>query len=234
MPGVRRHWNGILMRCIPSPKRSEHCRLTARLVIDRGQNRSADQSRRRLGTQCERNYVISGIAPFCCPVQRANEAVKKAGAVDRLLYNAQHSEFIRRAIRDFPAAQPQRSFCGCRLAEAEPNVGDIVCWARPAGIDYDHQKGGDDQGHCGEPSLSSDRDASGARCTAGRLSRRSEVEIRDLAGLGLAVRDERGNGAQRPLRNARLAARDEDHHPPPGCDAPLLRKRRRTAVGSSG
>jgi len=69
-----------------------------------------------------------------------------------------------------------------------------------------------------------------ARCR-GRLSRRSEVEIRDLAGLGLAVRDERGNGPRRLLRNARRADRDEDHHPPPGFDDPLLRKPCRTAVG---
>jgi hypothetical protein len=96
-----------------------------KLLVDRGQNRTADRSRRRLGTQCERNYVISGIAPFCCAVQRANEAVKKAGAV---------------AIRDFLRHTPDAGYWGCRLAEARPNVGDIVGSARPAGVDYDHQK----------------------------------------------------------------------------------------------
>jgi predicted TIM-barrel fold metal-dependent hydrolase len=40
--------------------------------------------------------------------------------------------------------------------------------------------------------------------------------------LGLALRDERRDRAQRLLRHVRSAARDEDHHPPSGCDDPLL------------
>ncbi|WP_128918564.1 DUF2272 domain-containing protein [Bradyrhizobium nanningense] len=35
-----------------------------------------------------------------------------------------------------------------QLGEWKPQVGDIVCWAREAGIDYQHQNGGHYKGHC--------------------------------------------------------------------------------------
>jgi hypothetical protein len=35
-----------------------------------------------------------------------------------------------------------------RLNELKPSVGDLVCWARQSGIDYDHQNNGDYAGHC--------------------------------------------------------------------------------------
>jgi len=75
------------------------------------------------------------------------KSVKKAVAVDRLLY-MHNTRNISRAIRDLLRRKPDAGYWGCRLAEAKSNVGDIVCWAKPAGIDYDHQKGGDYQGHC--------------------------------------------------------------------------------------
>ena len=70
-----------------------------------------------------------------------------------------------------------------------------------------------------------------ARRAGGRLPRRGEVEIRDLAAPGLALRDERRNGAPRLFRDSRPAARDADHHPSSGCDDPLFRRSRRTAMG---
>jgi hypothetical protein len=33
------------------------------------------------------------------------------------------------------------------LTEGKPAVGDIVCWGRQNGIDYDHQNGGNYAGH---------------------------------------------------------------------------------------
>lgn len=47
-----------------------------------------------------------------------------------------------------------------------------------------------------------------------RLRGRSEVEIRDLAGARLAVRDERRHGAHRVFRAARAPAEDAHHHAP--------------------
>ena len=39
-------------------------------------------------------------------------------------------------------------YWGCRLNEQKPQVGDLVCWAREAGVDYDNQKFGNYAGHC--------------------------------------------------------------------------------------
>ena len=34
------------------------------------------------------------------------------------------------------------------MNELKPSIGDVICWSRQAGIDYDHQNGGDYKGHC--------------------------------------------------------------------------------------
>jgi hypothetical protein len=39
-------------------------------------------------------------------------------------------------------------FWGWRLNEHKPAVGDLVCWAREAGVDFDNQKSGNYAGHC--------------------------------------------------------------------------------------
>jgi GH25 family lysozyme M1 (1,4-beta-N-acetylmuramidase) len=74
--------------------------------------------------------------------------MKKAGAGARFRYNAQHSQYISRAIRDFKQQNADAGYWCRRLGDAQPKVGDIVCWAREAGIDYDHQNDGDYAGHC--------------------------------------------------------------------------------------
>lgn len=74
--------------------------------------------------------------------------MKQAGAGDRFLYSPQHSRYINRAIQDFLGNNADAGYWGRRLSEATPQIGDIVCWARQTGVDYDHQHGGDYLGHC--------------------------------------------------------------------------------------
>ncbi len=74
--------------------------------------------------------------------------MKKAGAGDRFRYSRKHSVYISLAIRDFDVKREAAGFWGERLNSCRPSVGDIVCWSREAGVDYDSQKGGDYDAHC--------------------------------------------------------------------------------------
>lgn len=74
--------------------------------------------------------------------------MKQAGAGNRFFYSPQHSQYISRAIRDFLQHKADAGYWGRRLADAKPQIGDLVCWARQAGVDYDHQHNGDYAGHC--------------------------------------------------------------------------------------
>ena len=73
--------------------------------------------------------------------------MKQGGAGARFRYSAQHSVYIFQAIRDLLRGRPEAGFWCYKLNEMKPSVGDLVCWARQAGIDYDHQNHGDYQGH---------------------------------------------------------------------------------------
>jgi hypothetical protein len=42
----------------------------------------------------------------------------------------------------------QAGFWCYRINEQCPTSGDIVCWARQSGVDYDHQANGNYAGHC--------------------------------------------------------------------------------------
>ncbi|MFS8146450.1 DUF2272 domain-containing protein [Rhizobium sp. BR 249] len=61
-------------------------------------------------------------------------------------YSSRHSVFISQAIRR-RLAGVEAGFWGHRLNEHRPLIGDIVCYARESGVDYDHQKSGDYDGH---------------------------------------------------------------------------------------
>lgn len=74
--------------------------------------------------------------------------MRTAGAGDRFIYSPQHSVYIYRAIRDLLRKRTEAGYWCYRLNEWKPRPGDIVCWARQAGVDYDHQNGGDYRGHC--------------------------------------------------------------------------------------
>jgi|GEM_PF-5407468 len=71
-----------------------------------------------------------------------------AGADQRFHYSAQHSVYIYQAIRDFLQKRDSAGYWCWRLNELKPSPGDVICWSREPGIDYDHQNGGDYKGHC--------------------------------------------------------------------------------------
>jgi lysozyme family protein len=72
--------------------------------------------------------------------------VKGCGAASKFRESAQHSVYISQAIRDFNDKADVAYWCQ-RLTDHKPKAGDIICWAREAGVDYDHQKNGDYSGH---------------------------------------------------------------------------------------
>jgi len=73
--------------------------------------------------------------------------MKQGGAGDRFRYSSQHSVYISQAIRDLLSGRDAAGFWGYRLNEMKPSVGDLVCWSRQDGIDYDHQNHGNYAGH---------------------------------------------------------------------------------------
>ena len=73
--------------------------------------------------------------------------MRSAGAGDRFRYSTQHSVYIAQGIRDCLNKRAEAGYWTLRLTEATPAVGDLVCWARQDGIDYDHQNRGDYAGH---------------------------------------------------------------------------------------
>ena len=73
--------------------------------------------------------------------------MKKAGATSRFRYSTQHSVFISQGIRDYLEKREVSGYWTERLTDAKPAVGDIVCWAREKGVNYDNQKNGNYAGH---------------------------------------------------------------------------------------
>lgn len=73
--------------------------------------------------------------------------MKQAGALSRFRYSTQHSVYISQGIRDYLKQRQEAGYWTQRLNEAKPEVGDLVCWGREAGVDYDHQKDGNYKGH---------------------------------------------------------------------------------------
>lgn len=89
-----------------------------------------------------RDHSVPWSAAFISWVMRT------AGAGNRFHYSPQHSIYIFRAIKDLLQGKPDAGFYCYQLREWKPQVGDLVCWARRDGIDYQHQNGGDYPGHC--------------------------------------------------------------------------------------
>jgi lysozyme family protein len=73
--------------------------------------------------------------------------VKGSGAANKFHESPRHSVYVSQAIRDFNDKADVAYWCQ-RLTDHKPKPGDIICWAREEGVDYDHQKGGDYDGHC--------------------------------------------------------------------------------------
>jgi hypothetical protein len=74
-------------------------------------------------------------------------AVKGCGAASKFHESARHSVYISQAIRDLNDKADVAYWCH-RLTDHQPKAGDIICWAREDGVDYDHQKNGIYDGHC--------------------------------------------------------------------------------------
>ncbi len=65
--------------------------------------------------------------------------MRKAGAGERFRYSAQHSAYIRSAIKAREKDNKKYGFWGYRISERAPEVGDLVCYSREAGISFDTQ-----------------------------------------------------------------------------------------------
>ncbi|NJM97347.1 MAG: DUF2272 domain-containing protein [Phormidesmis sp. RL_2_1] len=63
--------------------------------------------------------------------------MRKAGAGNRFKYSASHSVYIRDAIKKRKQNDPSAAFKGYRPQEVAPQVGDLVCYARAANVNYD-------------------------------------------------------------------------------------------------
>lgn len=73
--------------------------------------------------------------------------MNQAGAGTRFDYAAQHAYYISRAITALQNDNQAAGYWCYRLGDERPAVGDIVCWSRQPGIDYDHQNHGSYLGH---------------------------------------------------------------------------------------
>ncbi|WP_050886787.1 DUF2272 domain-containing protein [Bradyrhizobium sp. ORS 285] len=95
-----------------------------------------------------KNDTLTGLDDVPWSAAFISWVMRKAGAGDRFHYSPQHSIYIFRAKNDLRLGTPNAGYYCYQLREMKPKVGDLVCWARRAGIDYEHQNGGDYPGHC--------------------------------------------------------------------------------------
>lgn len=63
--------------------------------------------------------------------------MRQAEAGERFRYSAQHSVYIRTAIKARQKSDVRYGFWGFRIAERAPDIGDLVCYSRQAGIGFD-------------------------------------------------------------------------------------------------
>ena len=69
----------------------------------------------------------------------------KAGAGDNFKYSTSHSEYIRDAVKN-RKQNNQKTFKGFRPEEVKIDVGDLVCYPRQSGVNYDST--GSYKSHC--------------------------------------------------------------------------------------
>jgi hypothetical protein len=87
------------------------------------------------------NHDIPWSAAFISWVMRT------AGAKTKFNYAEGHARFISLAIIAQKKQDTGAGFWCYRLNEKKPDIGDIVCFSRAEGIDYDHQNGGQYKAH---------------------------------------------------------------------------------------
>lgn len=62
--------------------------------------------------------------------------MKKAGAGDKFSYSPSHSKYIRDSIQNRKKGKLNAPFVGFKVNEVAPEVGDLVCYSRQGGVDY--------------------------------------------------------------------------------------------------
>jgi hypothetical protein len=117
-----------------------------------GEKEGQDGWYQRVGSYWEDGVLLTGIDgrnhDWAWSAAFISWAMRSAGAGTGFRYSRQHSVYISQAIRDKLQGNEAAGYWGVRLNEEKPALGDIVCWSRQAGIDYEHQHGGDYLGHC--------------------------------------------------------------------------------------
>lgn len=72
--------------------------------------------------------------------------MKKAGAGNKFVYNASHSKYITDSIANRKNGKYNEAFVGYKINEIAPKIGDLVCYSRQSGVDYDTK--GSYKSHC--------------------------------------------------------------------------------------
>lgn len=63
--------------------------------------------------------------------------MKKAGAGDNFVYSPSHSKYITDSIANRKQGKINEPFVGYKTSEVAPQVGDLVCYTRQSGVNYD-------------------------------------------------------------------------------------------------
>ncbi len=72
--------------------------------------------------------------------------MKNSGAGNKFVYNASHSKYITDSIANRKNSRFSAPFVGYRVNELSPKVGDLVCYSRQSGVNYDTR--GSYKSHC--------------------------------------------------------------------------------------
>ena len=72
--------------------------------------------------------------------------MKQGGAGDKFVYSPSHSKYITDSIANRKQGKLKEAFVGYRVSEVAPEVGDLVCYSRQGGVDYDTT--GSYKSHC--------------------------------------------------------------------------------------
>lgn len=63
--------------------------------------------------------------------------MKMAGAKDKFSYSPSHSTYITDSIENRKQGKLKDNFVGYKINEVSPSVGDLVCYSRQSGVNYD-------------------------------------------------------------------------------------------------
>ncbi len=66
--------------------------------------------------------------------------MKKAGAGKDFVYSSAHTNYIRDSIANRKKGKTNEPFVGYRVEEIAPKVGDLVCYSRESGVNYDTKR----------------------------------------------------------------------------------------------